>query len=170
MAGEGLQPGDRHEEREGRLRAEAALRESEARFHLLADSIPQLAWMAQPDGWIFWYNKRWYDYTGTTLDDMVGWGWRKVHHPDHVDRVVARIQRSWQTGEPWEDTFPLRARDGTWRWFLSRALPVHDEEGQVVRWFGTNTDITDLREAEERQKLLLGELNHRVSDCLGRSS
>ena len=167
MAAEDLQPGDRQEqEREGRLRAEAALRQSEARFHLLADSIPQLAWMANPDGWIFWYNKRWYDYTGTTLEDMEGWGWRKVHHPEHIDRVVARIQRSWQTGEPWEDTFPLRARNGSWRWFLSRALPVHDEESRVIRWFGTNTDVTELREAEERQKFLLGELNHRVRNTL----
>ena len=122
--------------------------------------------MAQPDGWIFWYNERWYDYTGTTLGDMEGWGWRRVHHPDHIDRVVARIQRSWETGEPWEDTFPLKSRDGEWRWFLSRALPVRDDTGEVVRWFGTNTDITELREAEERQKLLLDELNHRVKNTL----
>jgi len=166
MAVEEPTPSGQDDEREGRLRAEAALRESEARFHLLADSIPQLAWMANADGWIFWYNRRWYDYTGTTLEEMEGWGWRKVHHPDHVDRVVASIQQSWQTGEPWEDTFPLRGREGSWRWFLSRALPVHDDEGRVVRWFGTNTDITELREAEERQKLLLAELNHRVKNTL----
>jgi PAS domain S-box-containing protein len=161
-----VRPGGRQGEREARLRAEAALRESEARFHLLADSIPQLAWMARSDGWIFWYNRRWYDYTGTTLEEMEGWGWRKVHHPEHVDRVVARIQRAWQTGEPWEDTFPLRARDGSWRWFLSRALPGHDDAGNVVQWFGTNTDITELREADERQRLLVGELNHRVKNTL----
>jgi PAS domain S-box-containing protein len=147
-------------------RAETALRASEARFHLLADSIPQLAWMANPDGWIFWYNKRWHDFTGATLEEMQGWGWRKVHHPDHLDRVVARIQQAWQTGEPWEDTFPLRGRDGTFRWFLSRALPVHDDDGNVVRWFGTNTDITEIREAEERQRHLLDELNHRVKNTL----
>jgi PAS domain S-box-containing protein len=100
---------------DGRLRAEAALRESESRFHLLADSIPKLAWMANSDGWIFWYNKRWFDYTGTRLEQMEGWGWRKVHHPDHVDRVVARVQKSWETGDPWEDTFPLRRHDGVFR-------------------------------------------------------
>jgi len=149
-----------------RLRAEAALRESELRFHLLADSIPQLAWMANSDGWIFWYNRRWYDYTGTTLEEMQGWGWRKVHHPDHVARVVERIKRSWETGEPWEDTFPLRGRDGQWRWFLSRALPLRDDNNQVVRWFGTNTDVTEMREAEERQRLLVNELNHRVKNTL----
>jgi len=152
--------------RERRRQGEQALREGDVNFHLLADSIPQLAWMAQPDGWIFWYNKRWYDYTGTTLADMEGWGWRRVHHPDHVERVVARIQRSWETGEPWEDTFPLKSRDGTWRWFLSRAMPIRNDEGEVIRWFGTNTDITDMREAEERQKLLLDELNHRVKNTL----
>jgi PAS domain S-box-containing protein len=140
--------------------------ESEARFQLLADSMPQLAWMARPDGWVFWYNQRWYDYTATTLEEMAGWGWRQVHHPDHVERVVARIQSSWQTGEPWEDIFPLKARDGGWRWFLSRAVPGRDEAGNVVRWFGTNTDITALREAEERQKQLLAELNHRVKNTL----
>lgn len=156
----------KEQRRERRLQAEAALSEGEFNFHLLADSIPQLAWMAQPDGWIFWYNQRWYDYTGTTIEEMEGWGWRKVHHPDHIDRVVARIQRSWETGEPWEDTFPLKSRDGNWRWFLSRALPVQSDKGKVVRWFGTNTDITELRDAEERQKLLLDELNHRVKNTL----
>jgi PAS domain S-box-containing protein len=149
-----------------RRQAKEALRDGDVNFQLLADSIPQLAWMAQPDGWIFWYNKRWYDYTGTTLADMEGWGWRRVHHPDHVERVVARVQRSWETGEPWEDTFPIKGRDGTWRWFLSRALPVRNDEGAVIRWFGTNTDITEIRDAEERQQLLLDELNHRVKNTL----
>jgi len=65
---------DNQSDLDKRLRAEAALRESESRFHLLADSIPQLAWMANSDGWIFWYNKRWFDYTGTTLEQMEGWG------------------------------------------------------------------------------------------------
>jgi PAS domain S-box-containing protein len=105
-------------------RAEVALRESEARFRELADSISQFAWTADQAGWIYWYNKRWHDYTGTTLKEMEGWGWQKVHHPDHVDRVVQRIRQSFETGTPWEDTFPLRGRDGSYRWFLSRALPI----------------------------------------------
>jgi PAS domain S-box-containing protein len=127
-----------------------ALRESEERFRTLADNISQFAWMADERGWVFWYNQRWYEYTGTTLEEMQGWGWQKVHHPDHIERVVARLKRSFETGEPWEDTFPLRGKDGRYRWFLSRALPIRDSGGRVVRWFGTNTDITGHREAQER--------------------
>jgi PAS domain S-box-containing protein len=139
-----------------RKRAEAvlavndkALRESELRFRELADNISQFAWTADASGWIYWYNKRWHDYTGTTLKDMEGWDWQKVHHPEHVGRVVERIRRSFETGTPWEDTFPLRGKDGTYRWFLSRALPIRNEAGDIVRWFGTNTDVTEQVEAEE---------------------
>jgi PAS domain S-box-containing protein len=124
-------------------RMREALRESEARLRTLADSIPQLAWMADATGWIFWFNKRWFEYTGLSLAESEGWGWTRAHHPEHVARVEERIRRSWQTGEPWEDTFPLRDGAGDYRWFLSRALPIRDSEGHVVRWFGTNTDVTD---------------------------
>src|SRR5262245_16947684 len=130
-------------------RAEAALRESETRFRELADNISQFAWTADAKGRRYWYNKRWYDYTGTTLKEMEGWGWQKVHHPDHVDRVVQRIRQSFETGTPWEDTFPLRSKDGAYRWFLSRALPIRNEAGDVIRWFGTNTDVTEQIEAEK---------------------
>jgi PAS domain S-box-containing protein len=127
----------------------AALRESEERFHTLADNISPLAWMADAQGWIYWYSRRWFDYTGTTLEEMQGWGWKQVHHPDHVERVVQRIQQSWDSGEAWEDTFPLRGKDGEYRWFLSRAMPIRDASGHIVRWFGTNTDITELRTAQQ---------------------
>jgi len=131
------------------IKAENALRESETRFRELADNISQFAWTADAQGWIYWYNKRWHDYTGTTLEEMQGWGWQKVHHPEHVDRVVQRIRQSFETGTAWEDTFPLRSKDGTYRWFLSRALPIRNEAGEVVRWFGTNTDVTEQLEAEK---------------------
>jgi PAS domain S-box-containing protein len=124
-----------------RKQVEDALRESESRFHTLADNIAQLAWMADETGWIFWYNHRWYDYTGTTLKDTQGWGWQNIHHPDHIERVVAHIKQCFDAGEVWEDRFPLRGKDGQYRWFLSRALPIRNAEGRVVRWFGTNTDI-----------------------------
>ncbi|AIT81523.1 histidine kinase [Novosphingobium pentaromativorans US6-1] len=144
----------------------AQLQESEERFRLLADNISQLAWIADSEGWIFWYNKRWFDYTGTTLEAMQGWGWKAVHHPDHVDRVVERVQHSWDTGEDWEDTFPLRGADGQYRWFLSRAVPIRDERGGIICWFGTNTDVTEMRDAEQRIELLLQEVNHRSKNML----
>jgi len=132
-----------------RKSAEAALGESEERFRTLADNIAQLAWMADGEGWIYWYNQRWFDYTGTSLDEMQGWGWQKVHHPDHINRVIAKWKQAHATGEPWEDTFPLRDTGGNYRWFLSRALPIKDPKGAIIRWFGTNTDVTDLRETQE---------------------
>ena len=119
-----------------------------ADFERLANTIPQLAWMADPSGAIFWYNRRWYDYTGTTPAEMRDGGWSKVHHPDHVERTVKRYTEAFANGEPFDDTFPLRGRDGTYRWFLTRTEPQRDAEGRVTRWFGTNTDVTEQREAE----------------------
>jgi PAS domain S-box-containing protein len=145
-----------------RKRAEAALAASETRFHELADNMSQLAWTADAQGWIYWYNKRWHDYAGTTLADMQGTGWQKLHHPDHVDRVVNRIRRCFETGTPWEDTFPLRRRDGAYRWFLSRALPIQNEAGDLVRWFGTYTDVTEQIEAEKALRHLNETLEHRI--------
>lgn len=120
----------------------------EEEFRTLADTIPQLAWVADGEGNIFWYNQRWYDYTGKTAEEMQGWGWRDVHHPDHVEGVMRRIGQAWESGEPWEDTFPLRRHDGEWRWFLSRAMPGRDAEGRIARWYGTNTDVTEQRRIE----------------------
>lgn len=129
--------------------AEEALRKSEEEFRTLADNISQLAWMTDESGSIFWYNQRWYDYTGTTLETMRGWGWQNVHHPAHVERVVAHIKHCFETGKTWEDTFPLRGKDGAYRWFLSHALPIRDEEDRIIRWFGTNTDITQHLKTEQ---------------------
>lgn len=143
------------------------LRASQERFRTLADNISHFAWMADKDGYIFWYNKRWHDYTGQTLEQSKGWGWRDVHHPDHLDRVVARLQHSWDTGEPWEDTFPLRGADGGYRWFLSRAVPIRDENGEIALWFGSNTDVTEQREREEQIRMLMYEVNHRAKNLLG---
>jgi PAS domain S-box-containing protein len=125
------------------------LRESETQFRTLANSIPQLAWMANPDGSVSWSNQRWYDYTGKPLNQVQGWQWQRFHHPDHARRVTESIRRCWETGEPWEETSPLLGRDGEYRWFLSRAIPIRDLQGTVVRWFGTSTDISAQIAAEQ---------------------
>ena len=104
--------------------------------------------MADADGWAFWYNKRWYDHTGAAPEAVQGWGWHELLHPDHVERVAANIRRAFETGEPWEDTFPLRGKDGEYRWFLSCAEPLRDAGGEIVRWYGTNTDVTGQRAFE----------------------
>lgn len=151
-----------------RVAIERRLRESESRFRMLADNIAQLAWIAESDGDILWYNQRWYDYTGTDLEEMRGWGWRKVHHPDHLERVEVRFREHVSSGEEWEDLFPLRSADGEWRWFLSRAKPIRDEDDSIVCWFGTNTDITEQREQTEQINTLLREVNHRSKNMLAK--
>nr|WP_272887414.1 PAS domain S-box protein [Stutzerimonas stutzeri] len=147
-----------------RMRAERALRASEEQFRTLADNMSQFAWMADPAGRIYWYNKRWYDYTGTTLEAMRALGWRSVHHPDHHVRVSASMKRAVAIGSIWEETFPLRGKDGQYRWFLSRALPIRDDFGQVIHWFGTNTDITAQVAAEEALRELNDNLERRVAE------
>jgi PAS domain S-box-containing protein len=125
------------------------LEEREAQFRALADSIPQLSWMADATGFVFWYNQRWQSYTGLTQDELHGDGWVRVHDPAILPRVVERWRASIETGTRFEMEFPLRGADGHWRWFLTRVEPVRDREGRVVRWFGTNTDVQILREARD---------------------
>lgn len=119
------------------------LRESEERFRAMADSIPQLAWMAEPDGYIFWYNRRWYEYTGTTPEQMRGWGWQSVHDPAVLPTVIQRWKGSIASGRPFDMEFPLRGANGKFRWFLTRVQPLKGSDGRVLRWFGTNTDVNE---------------------------
>jgi PAS domain S-box-containing protein len=130
-------------------RTAAALRTSESSFRALADAIPTLAWTAKSDGYIDWYNQRWYEYTGTTPEQMEGWGWRSVHHPDVLTAVLERWTASIESGAPFEMTFPLRSARGEFRSFLTRVVPVRDGAGRIHRWFGTNTDV----EAEHASRL-----------------
>lgn len=143
-------------------RAQATLREREQELDTLANNISQLAWMADHTGHIFWYNSRWYAFTGYNLEEMQGWGWEKVHHPDHLTTVVEKWSAALKAGIPWEDTFPLRRADGQFRWFLSRAEPIHDASGQIVRWFGTNTDVTEQRLLQEQLRSAYADLETKV--------
>jgi PAS domain S-box-containing protein len=132
-----------------RKRMEGRLRESETQLRTLSDAVPQLVWMAEPGGHIFWYNRRWYDYTGTSPEQMEGWGWQSVHDPEMLPLVVKRWKASLETGEPFEMEFPLKGADGAFRWFLTRVNPLRDSDGRLLRWFGTNTDVDGQRRAAE---------------------
>ncbi|MXP26791.1 PAS domain S-box protein [Altererythrobacter indicus] len=143
------------------------LRESEERFRMMAENISQLAWIAEADGGIIWYNRRWYDYTGTNPVQMQsGSGWKPFLHPDYQQRVNNGLRECVEAGDAWEDTFPLRGANGQYRWFLSRSKPITDADGRVMYWFGTHTDITEQREQEEQIRLLLMEVNHRSKNML----
>lgn len=133
------------------------LAKTEEHFRTFANSIQNLAWIANGDGWIYWYNQRWYDYTGTTLEEMEGSGWEKVLHPDHVEKVVPIAKEGWKRNEAFELTFPLRRHDGEYRWFLTRAYPLLDNDGNIERWVGTNTDITEQKTFTEELELKVKE-------------
>lgn len=124
-----------------------AAREEEVRT--LADAIPTLAWTAREDGYIDWYNARWYEYSGTTPQQMEGWGWQSVHHPDTLPAVLEEWRGAIASGTVFEMTFPLKGKDGEFRRFLTRVTPFLDANGKVVRWFGTNTDVETERQARE---------------------
>lgn len=136
------------------------LHESESRLQTIADNIPQLAWMTDPTGGLVWTNKRWSEFTGLQLEEVIGSGWQKAQHPDHRDRVVRRLEQAFAAGVVWEDTFPMRSKAGHYRWFLSRAVPIRDADGHVTSWFGTNTDVTEQRFLAEATKLLASSLDY----------
>ncbi len=139
--------------------SQTAVVESEQRFRALANAMPQLAWIARGDGFIDWYNDRWYDYTGTTPEQMSGWGWQAVHDPSTLPAVIEAWQKSIATGEPFEMTFPLRSGDGQFRPFLTRVVPMKNAAGQVVQWFGTNTDVERLERVVAERTAQLREMN-----------
>lgn len=114
----------------------------------VAENIPTLCWIAYSDGSIFWYNKRWHDYCGTTPAEMDGWGWQSVHDPKQLPRVLEGWTAAIASGEPFEMTFPLRGADGVFRPFLTRIVPVRDSTGSIVRWFGVNTEVGGQIKAE----------------------
>jgi two-component system CheB/CheR fusion protein len=132
-----------------RKQSEEELRRSEERFRGMVDAIPQLAWVARPDGFVQWYNRNWYKYTGTTPDAVLGRGWQSVHDPKSIPEVLNRWHNSIRTGERFEMLFPIRGADGNYRAFLTRIEPLKDDAGNVTQWFGTNTDVEELKRTEE---------------------
>ncbi len=137
-----------HEDVTERVLAERQLRASEMRLRQLANNIPQLAWIADAQGSVEWYNDRWYDYTGTTPDEMQGWGWQGVMDARVLPEILEKWRHSVATGESFQMTFPMRSRDGEYRPFFTLVAPLKDDAGRVVHWFGTNTDVSTLHEAQ----------------------
>ena len=134
---------------EQELKARRKAQMSESRYQFLAESIPEIVWTAGPDGSIDYYNQRWFEYTGMTLEQTRGWGWQPVIHPEDIERCLKRWAKSVATGEEYQIEYRLRRVDGSYRWHLGRATPMRDESGQIVRWFGTCTDIDDQKRAAE---------------------
>ena len=132
-----------------RKAAEDSLRQSEEDLRALANSIPQLAWIASFDGTMAWYNQRWHDYTGTTAEQMAGDGWSIAYDAQHLPQMLQGWKAALHDGAPFEMEFPIRGADGQYRWFLTRANPVRDRGGQLLRWFGTSTDVDQVKRAQE---------------------
>ena len=131
-------------------RAFEELEKSAARLRETLDTIPVLAWSSRPDGFKEFFNRRWYDYTGLSPEEALGWGWKATIHPADLEQVKDTWIKLIASGEPGELEGRLRRSDGEYRWFLSRAQPFRDEKGNLVNWYGTDTDIEDRRRAEEK--------------------
>src|SRR3982075_3394431 len=131
--------------------AEQALRQSEAEFRTLAEAVPHHVWTAKPDGSLNWFNPRVYEYVGSSPGKLDGADWSRIVHPDDLPNARAAWIRAIGSGDAYEVEFRLRRADGAFRWFLGRAVPARDEQGEIIRWIGTNTDVHD-------QKLIAGEL------------
>ncbi len=138
-----------------KLQSELLIRQNDEKFRTLAENIPTLCWMANADGWIYWYNARWYEYTGTTPQEMEGWGWQNVHDPSILPQVMKKWEESIKDGKFFEMTFPLKGYDGKFRPFLTRIFPVKDKDGKVLQWLGTNTDISEQQSESEKLENLV---------------
>jgi PAS domain S-box-containing protein len=149
-----------------RKRTEEILRDSEARIRALAETAPSIIWTAAPDGTITFQNRQWLEYTGIPPDKNARDWPLLVLHPEDRDRCLAAWRHALETGTRYEIEVRNRRHDGEYRWFLTRATPVQDESGATVEWFGSSTDIQELKEANTRQRLLLAELSHRVRNML----
>jgi len=144
--------------------ANAALTMSEARFAAVADSMPQMVWSTLPDGFHDYYNARWYEFTGVPAGSTDGAGWNGMFHADDQARSLELWRHSLETGEPYEVEYRLRRHDGVYRWTLGRAMPIRDDEGRIIRWMGTCTDIDDLKRMEQAKELVSQELSHRIKN------
>jgi PAS domain S-box-containing protein len=145
-----------------RKRAEGALRESERWYRTLAISLPHLVWTCRADGPCDYLSPRWVEYTGIPESEQLGYRWLEQLHPDDRDRVIAEWTEVAAHGESFDIEFRIRRADGVHRWFKTRAIPLRDNNGQLVEWFGSNTDIDDVKRASEELAAVNAELEDRV--------
>ena len=138
--------------------------ESDRLFRTLADTMPQMVWSTLPDGYHDYYNARWYEYTGVPEGSTDGVAWNGMFHPDDQDRAWARWRHSLKTGEPYEIEYRLRHSSGDYRWTLGRALPIRDDQGAIVRWIGTCTEIHEQKLMMEEREIIAHELSHRIKN------
>src|SRR5436190_17199535 len=131
-----------------KLTAQEALQRGEDYLRLTIDTIPVLAWCSRPDGSNEFLNQRWLDYTGLTIEEARGWGWKVAINPDDLPQLLSVWQGLLASGKPGELEARLRRADGVYRWFLFRVEPLRDPQGTIVKWYGTNTDIDDRKRAE----------------------
>ncbi|MES2766007.1 MAG: PAS domain S-box protein, partial [Bacteroidota bacterium] len=139
-------------------------KESEDRFRLITDVMPQIVWATQPNGDHYFYNRHWFEYTGQTFEESKDKGWSLVLHPEDSEQTWKIWNHSLKTGEPYEVEYRLRRHDGEYRWFLGRAHPLRDDNGTIIRWFGTCTDIHDNKILEEDLRTIQAQLEERVKD------
>jgi two-component system, chemotaxis family, CheB/CheR fusion protein len=146
--------------------AEKALRESEERFRVMAQTVPDILFISRTDGYWEYVNPRFYEYTGMSEGSGIGTGAIVAFHPEDIEEFDRRWRHSAETGEHFEYAVRLRGSDGSYRWFLTRAEPVERRNGESALWFGSSSDIHEYRMASDRQRMLVSELQHRVKNIL----
>lgn len=142
---------------------ESELRASVEELRQIVAELPQIVWAARPDGWHIYFNQNWMDFTGLALEESLGHGWNPPFHPEDRGRAAEEWEKATRTGQPYEIEYRLRRHDGVYHWMLGRALPLRDGEGRIVKWFGTCTDIDELKSAQAREAELLAELERRAT-------
>src|SRR5579862_2950695 len=156
---------ERHQSQEALTAALAAIKDSEANLRRVIDTIPTLAWCNTPEGPNEFLNKRWHEYTGRSHEESTGWGWQATFHPEDVPPMMKKWQELLASGESGEIEARLRRHDGVYRWFLIRVEPFRDERGQLVRWYGTSTDIDALKQTQQKLREEEQELR-RITDAI----